>query len=937
MSQHTPTNVYDTTVPSPYERPSIVTSMGGANWHETARNCKSDSKKITKQRKKASRACDQCRKKRIKCEYNQHTRVCQGCLEVGEFCLFVRVPLKRGPTKKRTPGTTSDKMSSENSLFNYRPRTHSYPVLESIHLPSLSQNFSFPTINSLCVSPMPAQSQPFWKVPYDDVQRRSSLGIFPCDSTSSIGTQENYNSDQDSTVKQRGRNNAEKGIITPVEDKSEDSSTARSQHLHLPQFQEQRAKPFFNNCTSGNPRTNSISCPSDGALSERTSHGNEQYMLTPNSVHSTEKDRSSSLTIRSLGSKFDIDDNIPKWQNNSAWAPAYMLSDTNRPSCEKKVHSNNNNTNLESAVFSSSNGSAERQFSEITFLKLIDIYYDFFHINLPIVPINKSKLISLFVSINQPINHEVMAINNEVILCFKDALEILVFSTMKQRKSSTSWPQENACDFQKGVYYAQNFRKCINECFQGTMIIKSKLKRISAIIPSRVKFIYLSTIVILNYILVLTGDENSSLLGPSVGVFNEFQSHKLFLPLKDVTSMPLLNSDQKTNNEQLDYAILFQRLYILLSILDSIQSFRLGQPKLINLKFDNPIDMYFRDTTSHDHLVEQNPTILDNILQNLKLGGFMADFVFNRKSLQMNSFQNLLTTAEVVWENTTGKNDEPDNITGKFQTLLIEKENLIKRLLNMEQKDQPLDNCCDSNVKTDAVAEIVCSMINLISGILVSVINTNPENLIDYTLKVVPNTHSAPNKVEEPMSPKQSNIHSLCNTKTRHYVNESIPSTNDAGNGYATRKWKKGTVSVFILPIVEECSNIVRLVGSIPSTLINLYIRSGNMPTETNAKIMMLSTALSELVHITGLFSKLGPNERKISVTNKHVNGDIACSNKDLSSVMKYLYLEMHAAKNVMDVVPPEDESTKILGDFSNIGWKLMDDSELGCCHSLTN
>ncbi|CAI4059654.1 hypothetical protein SUVZ_04G2450 [Saccharomyces uvarum] len=932
MSEHASTNVYDTTIPSPYERPSIVTSMDGENWHGTARNCKSDSRKITKQRKKASRACDQCRKKRIKCEYNQHTRVCQGCLEVGDFCLFVRVPLKRGPTKKRTPGMTSDKMSSENSLFNYRPRTHSYPVLESIHLPSLSQNFSFPTINSLCVSPMPAQSQPFWKVPYDDVQRRNSLSIFPCDSTSSIGTQENYNSDQDSTVKQRGRNNAGKGIITPAEDKCEDSSSARSQCLNLPQFQEQRTKPFLNNCTSGNPRTKSASCPSDGALSERTLHGNERYMLTPNSVHSTENERSSSLTVRSLGSKFDIDDNIQKWQNNSAWAPAYLLSDLNRPSCERKVLSNNNE-NLESAIFSSSNGSADGQFSEITFLKLIDIYYDFFHINLPIVPINKSKLISLFVSIKQPINHEVMKINNEVIRCFKDALEILVFSTMKQRKPSTSWPHDNACDSQKGLYYAQNFRKCINECFQGTMIVKSKLKKNSTVIPSRVKFIYLSTIVILNYILVLTGDENSSLLGPSVGVFNEFQSHKLFLPLKDVTSMPLLNSNQKTNNEQLDYAILFQRLYILLSILDSIQSFRLGQPKLINLKFDNPIDVYFRDTTNHDHLVEQNPTILDNILQNLKLGGFMTDFVFNRKSLQMNSSQNLVTTAEVIWENTAGKNNEPDNITGKFQTLLREKENLIKRLLNREQKDQPLDDCCDSNVKTDAVAEIVCSMINIISGILVSIFNTNPENLIDYTLKVVPNTHSAPNKEEEPMSPKQSNIHSLCNTKTRHYVNESIPSTNDAKNGYATRKWTKGTVSVFILPILEECSNIVRLVGSIPSTLINVYIRNGNMATETNAKIMMLSTALSELVRITELFSKVGPTERKISVTNKH----IACSNKDFSSVMKDLYLGMHASKNVIDVVPPESESTKILGDFSNIGWKLMDDSELGCCHRLIN
>ncbi|CAI1909182.1 hypothetical protein SEUBUCD646_0D02450 [Saccharomyces eubayanus] len=936
MSQHAPINVYDE-ISSPYERPNIVTSMGGENWRETRRNCKPDSRKITKQRKKASRACDQCRKKRIKCEYNQHTRVCQGCFEVGQVCLFVRVPLKRGPTKKKTQEIASDKMSSVNNLLNYRPRTHSYPVsLESVRLPSLSQNFSFPTTNSLCVSPMPAQSQPFWKVPYDDVQRRSSLSIFSCDSTSSIGAQENYHSDQDSTVKQRGRKNTGKGIITPVEDKYENSPGARSQHLDFPQFQEQRAKPFLNNCGFGNPRTNSLSCPSDGALSKRNSRGSERYMLTPNSVHSAEKERSSSLTIRSLDSKFDIDDNIHKWQNNSAWAPAYILSDPSRPGGERKVLSNRN-ADLESAVFSSSNDSAGGQFSEISFLKLIDIYYDFFHINLPIVPINKSKLISLFVPIMQPINHQIMKINNEIIRCFKDALEVLVFSAIKQRKSSTSWPHDNACDFQKGLYYAQNFRKCVNECFQSIMTVKSKLKINSTVIPSRVKFIYFSTIVILNYILVLTGDEHSSLLGPSVGVFNEFQSHKLFLPLKNITSMPLLNSNQNINNKQLDCAILFQRLYILLSILDSIQSFRLGQPKLINLKFGNPVDSYFRAATNNEHLVEQNPTILDNILRNLKLGGFMTDFVFGRKSLQINSSQNILTTAEVVWENITRKNNEPDDMTGKFQTLLREKENLIKRLINMKQKDQLLENCCDPNVKTNAVAETVCLMINLVSDILVSIVNTNPENLVDYTLKVVPNIHSALDKEEEPMSPKQSNIHSLCNSKARNYANESTPSIHDAENGRVARKWTKGTVSVFILPIVEECYNIVHLVGSIPSTLINLYIRNGNMATETNAKIMMLSTALSELVQITELSSKLGPPERKISITNKHINADIARSSKDFRSVMKDLYLGRHAVKNAIHVVPPEDESTKILSDFSNIGWKLMDDSELGCCHRPTN
>lgn len=63
-----------------------------------------------------------------------------------------------------------------------------------------------------------------------------------------------------------------------------------------------------------------------------------------------------------------------------------------------------------------------------------------------------------------------------------------------------------------------------------------------------------------------------SLLGPSVGVFNEFQTYKLFLPYENAILVPLLVSNEESDEEQLDYAVLFKRSYILLSILDSLQS-----------------------------------------------------------------------------------------------------------------------------------------------------------------------------------------------------------------------------------------------------------------------------------------------------------------------------------------------------------------------------
>ena len=131
--------------------------------------------------------------------------------------------------------------------------------------------------------------------------------------------------------------------------------------------------------------------------------------------------------------------------------------------------------------------------------------------------------------------NEIRQINNKIIQCFKTALEVLVFCKIKQRRSSKptkSWSRDSLCDFQKGLYYSQNFNKCIADCFQSLITIKPVLKQNSSVIPSRIKFIYFSTIIVLNFILILAGEESSLLLGPSVGVFNEFQAHKLFLPLK---------------------------------------------------------------------------------------------------------------------------------------------------------------------------------------------------------------------------------------------------------------------------------------------------------------------------------------------------------------------------------------------------------------------
>ncbi|KHJ32922.1 putative glucose-responsive transcription factor [Erysiphe necator] len=54
-----------------------------------------------RKRTKVSRACDECRRKKIRCDAttDQNNENCLNCKRVGARCLFSRVPMKRGPSK----------------------------------------------------------------------------------------------------------------------------------------------------------------------------------------------------------------------------------------------------------------------------------------------------------------------------------------------------------------------------------------------------------------------------------------------------------------------------------------------------------------------------------------------------------------------------------------------------------------------------------------------------------------------------------------------------------------------------------------------------------------------------------------------------------------------------------------------------------------------
>lgn len=88
------------------------TSPSGSNKH--GRTTPSETQ--VKKRTKASRACDQCRKKKIKCDYNELKSICGYCERNNENCSFIRVPLKRGPSKGYTKSYKANSSSNTSPI-----------------------------------------------------------------------------------------------------------------------------------------------------------------------------------------------------------------------------------------------------------------------------------------------------------------------------------------------------------------------------------------------------------------------------------------------------------------------------------------------------------------------------------------------------------------------------------------------------------------------------------------------------------------------------------------------------------------------------------------------------------------------------------------------------------------------------------------------------
>ncbi|CAI4044893.1 Rgt1p SKDI_11G1740 [Saccharomyces kudriavzevii IFO 1802] len=656
-------------------------------------------------------------------------------------------------------------------------------------------------------------------------------------------------------------------------------------------------------------------------------------------------------------------------------------------------------------------------YGQISDVDLIDAYYEFIHVEFPIIPLNKTTLTNDLLLVNtQPISN-IHEVNSYVILWFRNSMELLVRVALKQKPGgkffddivgmplpagndnnktafTTAAAREDAektrhgsnNEVQETLEVQSVFIAALNECFQKIVDIHPKFRENNDQISPKIKVIYLSTFILLNYILAFVGYDNSFVLGMSVTIFNEFKLYKLLLfpgtDMDDATAavggedtpgnenvkpseyeigsgsaghINPSNSPNSMDEDMSHYSVLFKRLYVLLSVFDSLQSCAFGGPKLLNISIQGSTERFFSNDLASKWCLEQSQPRLKCVLQSLKLGELLSELTRNRISMNgirkpgFDTTKSSLFLSEYV-------ESQPISVAQLFCKLLIGKHNFINRLLSLYDMETGvyLQLTLDLSSK---LADSLCSLISIILQILTLVLRLNPTNSIDFNYRP-PNPPTNDSTVQETSSAVASST----------APGNADPTAASEGSPDFYRKLLglkqdtrtilsdlcRGVVSPFAIGILHEVYNITELVKQMPTSLISIMMTATTTQNSQDTKksqdlVMKLSNSMNEVVQITSVLTMIKPFkifEHELNKPMMSSTGGLspAAGNELLwtgsgqsireTSVMKTLFGERRTSNTqtalVSETAPEPGLENLALENFVSIGWKLLDDSELG-------
>ena len=894
--------------------------------------------------------------------------------------------MKRGPTKGYTRANeapenfdTSRRGSRKRSSSgSYKDEiNHSNPELVS--LPPLAHYLPQPGAPTRLQSFLGSRAQPqqqFWKVPYHEYQqqRRSSVDSMASDASNRVGSEQlAYPPSQASSGSQlysmpqlhgpQRLPEAENGV-----------SDDRRNSLNLPSFHRVSTPPAGGYLHYPYSQFNVL--PQQEQTAQQTHFNVQRQQLQPPPYNQEFKEFDEGFHSRK-GSDVSvaISPSCTAQVSSARPAAAQDLEDrktpnsttpnpSKNPESPRNPNPNHRDASPNSDVFpdgrkvksrrsvhrkdpvsqspANSQSSSDQQpivtYGKIPDKQLIDIYFEFIHPNFPVIPVNKSTLTDDLLIVNtQPIS-SVHELNSYILHWFRNSLELLVRVALKKATGPSH-------DYSNGVVDILDsqsaFIGALNECFQRVVDIHPGIRESEKSISSKIKFIYLSTFIILNYILAFVGYDNSFVLGMSVSIYNEFKLYRYLMydevPVqstdgKDSETAPQkshfqMNGDHGSDSNaksKIGYQILFKRLYVLLVVFDSLQSCAFGVPKLISVPLAELTDetfKYSRDEWS----VERDLGKFKSIRQALALGQVLSSLSTGRKSIGGNSQEPLLKKED--WKEFCNT----DGTASLFAHLLMQKHELMTLILSLATKEE------DAWTKAlDVLAQIsdgVCKVISSMHNLLALIMKINPTNSID------PNNRPPLSQGDFERVDSSTATISDENGETRTLEPAAARQDSDTDNydvykkllglnGGRQKETAQGTVSPFVITIVLEVSNILELVKHLPTCMIGAVVNQ--LPTENHPDaqkqshklVMTLSSAMNELVQVTSLISLLKPFKMFEHTLHPGRN-----STKVSTELLRQKYAPTIVTSPSKDCSSPGQSVVQTLLDFA---WGLVDDEELG-------
>ncbi|AAS54407.1 AGL083Wp [Eremothecium gossypii ATCC 10895] len=608
-----------------------------------------------RRRTKVSRACDQCRRKKIKCEYQEDAQSCSGCRKNSERCAFERVPLKRGPSKGYTRGEGAGDGARETEgargeLDTSRADGKAAPVsLPPLHyyLPiSNGQPGGAPA--QAPAAPFPPMKQQFWKVPYyeNQMQRRSSLESVNSDASGPQSQQETYAASSASTSSHQRTSRSyfpssdgasalfqepcSSSYPPPLVRSS--STGGQLQQLPAPQYPYSQFAVALSGSTSASSQSVQLRTSATGSTSlpEDSSPSSSNAYSPQLRAHCM----SESLTTPTAGSK--TGGSVKRRKRLSEPADPIVPLSAREPRQAGHI-----GLPLQAQQATGKTGVICGKLSDA---ELIDAYYEYVHVNYPIIPINKETLTNEILLVNtQPIS-EVHEMNNYILYWFRVALELLLHVASDKTNQDTASGMDSNAVHDGGLYahrgdFKQNeehhvphqsqLLAALNDCFRKLLDIHPKICAYQESTSPKVTTIYLSTYIIINYMLAMLGEDNTFVLGTSVTVFNEFKIYRL-LVLHEVADEP---GDDSADVERHGFELLYKRLYYSLLVFDALQSCCFGAPRLASLPISHLVEPLFAPPPPLDSAkwaVESDAARREPLLASIRLGALLTELCETR-------------------------------------------------------------------------------------------------------------------------------------------------------------------------------------------------------------------------------------------------------------------------------------------------------------------